>query len=129
MADEVQPVESQQLDTGTGEITPGVGTFAAPQPAPEPTAAPAPDLVALEAEEQALEAQITELKQEEAATPAPAVVPPAEPAPAAPPAPRFLLKADLSWEGVEAKAGEIRDDVPAVSQPWLLEQGYIEVAH
>lgn len=51
--------------------------------------------------------------------------------------PKFLVHSDLkyptnvranreNWEWKDVAAGEIVDDIPTKSRPWLLEQGYIE---
>ncbi len=32
-----------------------------------------------------------------------------------------------NWEWKEAAAGEVVDDIPTKSRPWLLEQGHIEL--
>ncbi|MHB8409841.1 MAG: hypothetical protein ACYDHY_17440 [Acidiferrobacterales bacterium] len=49
----------------------------------------------------------------------------------------YKILTGMNWHGpdgpdgaeqVRAEPGEVRDDVPASSVPWLLEQGHIEAA-
>lgn len=43
------------------------------------------------------------------------------------PKPRYRALAGLSYPpGKSAAKGDVVDDLPAISVPWLLEQGYIE---
>ena len=40
---------------------------------------------------------------------------------------KYLVNVGIDWyDGNRAEPGEIRDDIPAKSLPWLLEQGIIE---
>jgi hypothetical protein len=39
---------------------------------------------------------------------------------------RYRVLVGLSWDEERAEPGEVRDDIPAKSLTWLLEQGCIE---
>jgi hypothetical protein len=38
----------------------------------------------------------------------------------------YRVLVGLSWDDERAEPGEVRDDIPAKSIPWLLEQGCVE---
>lgn len=39
---------------------------------------------------------------------------------------RYRVVHGLDYDGKRAEPGEIRDDIPAASVPWLLDGGHIE---
>jgi len=38
----------------------------------------------------------------------------------------YLIKTGMDYLGLRREAGDVVDDIPATSRPWLLEQGHIE---
>lgn len=109
MPDDVAP--TVPVDTAPAEpVAPPAVAPPAEAPAPEPAVAP---------EVTAIEAQIAGLKTEEAAL---------ESTQPATSLGRYLCKVGMDYHGKRAEAGDVVDDLPAESIPWLLSDGLIEPA-
>lgn|SRR5487761_1640610 len=106
-----------------------------PAATPVPVDVPTPDPVVMPQDVTALQAEVSVLEAElraEGERRAPAQVQNLGPVEPPKPGQRYLVKEDLGFSDPAikpAKAGDVRDDIPEQSVPWLLERGAIEIAH